>query len=338
MNNFSEKIKKFREENNLTQQDFADKVHVSRQAVSKWENGNSYPNYEILKDIADILNTTVDELLSKEEIDKETINVKHKNKRNLILIISIAFIAILSIIIGIISLTNSTKKVQDEVIEEKEEITKKYLGVILKSDDFYDIKDPTVEDFNNDIYPGIYLERTGNMFALINNRSSSRHSYETIYDNKTLYENEFTFKNNGNLLSTYYVYLDLNTNEILFERTEQMAIRLQTPLSEHSFKISNIFDDYEYEYKLTIKTAKSSSQTKIIEYDDQFKKIKETIIDYDNIINTYIVSKECLYVIVEDYFEESSDKRIVWKEDMPKIILLYYTNDSIYSNVIAINK
>ena len=83
MTKFSELIKKYREENNLTQQEFAEKLHVSRQAVSKWETGSSYPNYEILKDIALLLNTTVDNLLSKEEIVKETINVKSKTKEML---------------------------------------------------------------------------------------------------------------------------------------------------------------------------------------------------------------------------------------------------------------
>lgn len=36
----------------LTQQQLADKLNVSFQAISKWENGIAYPNIEILRDLA----------------------------------------------------------------------------------------------------------------------------------------------------------------------------------------------------------------------------------------------------------------------------------------------
>ena len=59
----SEKIKKYRLDNNLTQEEFAAKLFVTRNAVSKWENNNGYPNIDTLKDIAKLLNITIDELL-----------------------------------------------------------------------------------------------------------------------------------------------------------------------------------------------------------------------------------------------------------------------------------
>lgn len=55
----------------LTQQQLAQKLNVSFQAVSKWENGTTYPNIEILKDLATVLNVTVDEILSGNEKDAE---------------------------------------------------------------------------------------------------------------------------------------------------------------------------------------------------------------------------------------------------------------------------
>lgn len=47
----------------FTQQQLADKLNLSFQAVSKWENGTSYPNIEILRDLAILLNVSVDEIL-----------------------------------------------------------------------------------------------------------------------------------------------------------------------------------------------------------------------------------------------------------------------------------
>lgn len=55
----------------LTQQNLADKLNVSFQAVSKWENGTTYPNIEILKDLAIILEVSVDEILAGSERDTE---------------------------------------------------------------------------------------------------------------------------------------------------------------------------------------------------------------------------------------------------------------------------
>lgn len=53
-----------RKELGLTQQQLADKLHVSSQAVSKWENGTTYPNIEILFDLAIVLDVTTDEILA----------------------------------------------------------------------------------------------------------------------------------------------------------------------------------------------------------------------------------------------------------------------------------
>ena len=52
---------------NLTQQQLADKLKVSFQAVSKWENGTAYPNIESLKELATVLQVSVDELLTGSE-------------------------------------------------------------------------------------------------------------------------------------------------------------------------------------------------------------------------------------------------------------------------------
>lgn len=48
----------------MTQQTLADRLDVSFQAVSKWENGTTYPNIELLYDLATVLEVTVDEILN----------------------------------------------------------------------------------------------------------------------------------------------------------------------------------------------------------------------------------------------------------------------------------
>lgn len=69
---FGEKLKQMREEKGMTQQTLAEQLYVTRQAVSRWECGARYPDLLTAKKIAEILETTIDELVSG-EAGKETV-------------------------------------------------------------------------------------------------------------------------------------------------------------------------------------------------------------------------------------------------------------------------
>lgn len=47
--------------------DLAEKLHVSRQSVSKWETGKNYPSIEIIIHLSDLFGITIDELLRSDE-------------------------------------------------------------------------------------------------------------------------------------------------------------------------------------------------------------------------------------------------------------------------------
>lgn len=64
---FSERLKEEREKRNWSQSDLAEKIHVSRQSVSKWETGKNYPSIEIIIHLSDLFGITIDELLSSDE-------------------------------------------------------------------------------------------------------------------------------------------------------------------------------------------------------------------------------------------------------------------------------
>ncbi len=57
-------IQRLRKTAGMTQKELAEKLNLSFQAVSKWENGDTLPDTGILLDLCDILNTTVDKLLN----------------------------------------------------------------------------------------------------------------------------------------------------------------------------------------------------------------------------------------------------------------------------------
>ncbi|ACK96518.1 XRE family transcriptional regulator [Bacillus thuringiensis] len=76
---FSERLKEEREKRNWSQNDLAEKIHVSRQSVSKWETGKNYPSIEIIIHLSDLFDITIDELLrSDEELTQKVIEDSKK--------------------------------------------------------------------------------------------------------------------------------------------------------------------------------------------------------------------------------------------------------------------
>ena len=97
--NLSEKLQSLRKSKGLTQDELAEKLFVSRTAISKWESGRGYPSIDSLITIADFFSVTVDELLSSKEIiniAKEEQNIKEKHLKDLVFgLLDISFILLL---------------------------------------------------------------------------------------------------------------------------------------------------------------------------------------------------------------------------------------------------
>lgn len=60
-----------RKDNNLTQNQLAEKLHISHQAVSKWESGNALPDTEMLLLLSNIYGVTVDDILRASAIEDD---------------------------------------------------------------------------------------------------------------------------------------------------------------------------------------------------------------------------------------------------------------------------
>lgn len=76
--NIGNQILNIRKENQLTQEEFGKLFHVTRQTVSNWENGKSYPELQILVSISDQFGVSLDTLLKEDlkmvqSIDKERV-------------------------------------------------------------------------------------------------------------------------------------------------------------------------------------------------------------------------------------------------------------------------
>ncbi|WHO85593.1 helix-turn-helix domain-containing protein [Limosilactobacillus oris] len=67
MNQFQQQLTKLRQAAGLSQEQLADQLHVSRQAISKWENGSALPDIEKIIQIASILHVSLDKLVLAKE-------------------------------------------------------------------------------------------------------------------------------------------------------------------------------------------------------------------------------------------------------------------------------
>ena len=70
---FADNLMELRKLNNLSQEDIAEKIGVSRQTLSKYETGESLPDIERCKMLADFFGVTMDDLISYEKNDSDNL-------------------------------------------------------------------------------------------------------------------------------------------------------------------------------------------------------------------------------------------------------------------------
>ena len=105
---FKDKLKRFREENHMTQSDLANKMYVSRTLISKWENGVVYPSAENMNKLSSLMNEDFNELLSNDEAKLLVLDNNSKNDlsvfQKIVFIVSLILVSsgITMLIIGFV--------------------------------------------------------------------------------------------------------------------------------------------------------------------------------------------------------------------------------------------
>lgn len=100
------KIITMRNEKNLSQEQLAEKLNVTRQTISNWENGKFYPDIDSLVNLSKYFNVSLDDLLSYDEkvLDylKDSTDIVKSNKNILYAILLNILLIIVFIVIGIL--------------------------------------------------------------------------------------------------------------------------------------------------------------------------------------------------------------------------------------------
>ncbi|MDE6362621.1 MAG: helix-turn-helix domain-containing protein [Clostridia bacterium] len=100
---FNEKLTKLRKANAMSQEELAEKVNVSRQAISKWELGDSIPDSDKIVALSEIFNVTTDYLL-KDDLDNPTsaIIMREQPSKNVLIGKILRFTSTLCYAIGLL--------------------------------------------------------------------------------------------------------------------------------------------------------------------------------------------------------------------------------------------
>jgi transcriptional regulator with XRE-family HTH domain len=105
------KLKEKRQEANLTQKELAEILHVSRQTISSWEVGRTYPDLDVLVAISELYDTPLDDLLKEDsQMVKDITEKVRKSERRKIT--SMILGALLVVVIGI-SLLSAWERYQN---------------------------------------------------------------------------------------------------------------------------------------------------------------------------------------------------------------------------------
>lgn len=199
----SEKLKKLRADNKMTQENLAEVLHVSRTTISSWENGRSYPDLQMIVVISDYFETSLDFLLreDKKMIKKLSFDTKSKKRFETLIILFVGLVIVgFAIFISVWNNqfdTMNPQKIQIEKVEKIAikprvvdgiEIGKDYkYYVYVKMDDPLHTFDDAGSSNNypsneNSVYANFQVKNSINIFSnLKNNKKIKRLIVHSFY-------------------------------------------------------------------------------------------------------------------------------------------------------------
>ena len=308
MNTFQSKLYELRKQKNYTQEDLAKQLHVSRQAISKWENGVSYPSMDILSNLAKVFNVSIDELFNQNDV--RNITFKHNKKlinfKKMTIIISILILIILTVsVIGLVTATKAYQMNEDKV----EEVVKDFqVGMVV-----------------------ITSDKTGEVNVDVNNLRESGYPYHlNNVENNVILEDSFGFfkiHNYNNKLVKATIYLDRTKinfamiasiyqkpdNSLYIKYSHWVSIN---NITKFSLKTEENNNSKETNFELEVIMINSLVEVKVSAFDINHSKIDE--VSFNETMDNYNLPKNTLYLVVENKFKDSLNE-------------FYYTRDIITS-------
>lgn len=311
---FKDHIKALRIKNHYTQEDLANKLNISRQSISKWENGLSYPTRSLLHRMCEVFDVNIGDLLNQDEmmlisIDNNA-NVKTIKQRNLVTSL-IVLITLMVLIVVSILFNNRLERL--ESLDESP-VGHPLVGVIFLDQDGYESYDQDDEStllalIESRDYPFVMFYQdsdrfdTNKLFDGVHFLASNSHQIEA-----TIYVKQEPFPQFIHYAHIHYDVL----NDMLFLIPRETYLGM-TPESSQRMSLevpSNDRVPYDLNWSFTLLVINELKQVDIYQYSESFSFITSHEIIMDQQLS---LDSETLYFIIRETFETIDNQPYIIK-------------------------
>ena len=170
--NLGKTLQDLRKEKNISQEDIADILNVSRQTISNWENSKSYPDILALIKLCDIYKISLDALLKE---DQQLLNhiKKEKQKKNKIIIGCVSIIVTLVLVLAYFLFFQNYFQTID--------ITRKEIQMLVDNKEQF-VEITKSKQYNKDEMTDNYLKISDSEFKdIVSYLDNNNYKYETVY-------------------------------------------------------------------------------------------------------------------------------------------------------------
>lgn len=290
---FKDRLKQYRQDNNLTQDELAEKLYITRQAVSKYETGRGYPSIDVMTKLAELMGISLDELMSKEELAKQTIYTGQevrKNKRNIIIAIGLIFVVIIISVVAIVLSLKSMGRTDPDDGAPKYDYD--LVGIVGTT---YSVAPDVAQLKSNKLFGYCYLydETQGKMIGASYNVSSMS---TQVSEQGCYYDASLLISKRQRTVDLYEVYYNAADNTYKFSLSYVMDLSLAD-----KFEAEFVRDGFLQKFVIRFITVDALSDMSIYEYGMDNAVIK--ISEYDG-EGEYTISPDCLFLVIEEKFED----------------------------------
>lgn len=234
---FKDYLKKLREKKNVSQQNVADALHISRSVVAKWETGISLPQEEYYDVLVEYFEIEKEELIKIIKNNNESkVKDKKSKKVNIKIILPVIFsVLIISVLsLFIVPKLNTVEKNFSDFLAELDIIN---VSVIEnESDEKYELIEKDISDYY-EVFSEVYDYIDSLSFVAYKNKKESNIEYEDQY-------NVLLTDNLGNRLVFNSKYVSFNNEEYYLKSIDSIETftLIINKLLESSLKANLIFE------------------------------------------------------------------------------------------------
>lgn len=310
-------IKQLRKDNKISQQQLADMIPIDRSGLSRWENGEVLPPIDKMKKLCEILNVSIDELLSGEKTTQVNKNEQQKNlfdylitqdskykkiKKVLLWVLIVLFITVITFLIYYFFQTYNTEKTYKIYTTSNDYIVKNGLLVTTRETSYFKLG-----GINDEIYDITLYYKKDDKDIIIFKGDSDLLLVNLYYEDKPVNSKAFNkIKNNLYVkvndveVKLYFNEFYKNKNIIFKEWEDKYDIENQVQIESNSIIPDNIKKEFNCDKDACSKLIDNIQIYYMIADNVIFVKDGDVNIQYDISRNDFDFNNEAMIFNIEN--------------------------------------